>query len=513
MLFHVKYKLLYIILPFLTIFLMSQNVFADSLSTASLDLYYIPVSASNYIWRTGMLYNQSQQLWQAKKYQFNTPSVTATGTNAVIHFETNIVASQPANSSGINQSHYVNLDYITNLSCSASNGNLSIIGSSLSYARTPWFSNNNNVFNETLTLYGDIALKGFNKNTSGTITCSVGSDDYAFYNSGSQIADNYRLYFEQNPMSIIWTDSNTDNLLQQQISQTQQLIYQNQQLYEQNNQNTQNIINNQNQNTQDIIKSNQICYENLLNVTVTSFANSNGLSLTLNSDKSITLNGTNNSSSTRYIRIGQDFTLPAGTYTLSNGNSRVATTYAIFYDDNHNFGTDSSYSNNYTSTFNSSVTIRPYLRVASGVSFNNFTIYPQINKGDKALSFIPYGQEVCKNINQDYYDEQRQADNNISNQSSSDINGAENQATTNLIGVLSSFFTQLQSFQATNCNLSLPFPQFIGGTQVVNICQGKDVLGNFITVIGTLAMVTFYIPLAWVLLKMIYNEIRSFTNG
>lgn len=113
----------------------------------------------------------------------------------------------------------------------------------------------------------------------------------------------------------------------------------------------------------------------------------------------------------------------------------------------------------------------------------------------------------------DHYTEEHQAYDNISNQKSSDISNAENQQTTNLIGVLSSFLTQLSGFSATNCQLSLPFPQFIGGTQTVDICQGKDVLGNFITIIGTLAMVAFYIPLAIVLLRMIFNEIRSFTNG
>ena len=104
---------------------------------------------------------------------------------------------------------------------------------------------------------------------------------------------------------------------------------------------------------------------------------------------------------------------------------------------------------------------------------------------------------------------------NIENQTSQNTTGgtSENQQTTNLIGVFSGFLTELQSFSATDCNLDLPFPSFIGGTQTVNICQGKDVLGNFITVVGTLAMLTFYIPLCFVLLKMIYNEIRSFTNG
>lgn len=103
--------------------------------------------------------------------------------------------------------------------------------------------------------------------------------------------------------------------------------------------------------------------------------------------------------------------------------------------------------------------------------------------------------------------------NNISNQNSGDISGAENAQTTNIIGIIQSFINQLGSFNATSCSLSMPFPSFFGGDTNVNICQGKDVLGNFISVVGSLFMITFYIPLAFVLLRMIYNEIRSFTNG
>lgn len=111
--------------------------------------------------------------------------------------------------------------------------------------------------------------------------------------------------------------------------------------------------------------------------------------------------------------------------------------------------------------------------------------------------------------NQKEYD----AVDNIDNQNSSDIDGAENQQTDNLIGIISSFVTALSSFSATDCNLNLPLPAFVGGNTSVNICQGKDILGNFITLFSTLTVLLFYVPLAWLLLKMIYNEIRSWTNG
>lgn len=106
-----------------------------------------------------------------------------------------------------------------------------------------------------------------------------------------------------------------------------------------------------------------------------------------------------------------------------------------------------------------------------------------------------------------------QAVDNIENQSPSDINNASNAATTNLIGILSNFVSQLSSFSATNCNVTIPFPVFLGGNKIVNICQNKDKAGDLISIIGSLILIGFYIPLAIVLLKMIYGEIRSFTNG
>lgn len=88
-----------------------------------------------------------------------------------------------------------------------------------------------------------------------------------------------------------------------------------------------------------------------------------------------------------------------------------------------------------------------------------------------------------------------------------------NQATSNLIGILSSFLNAITSFQATDCNIDLPFPSYAGGNIRVNVCQNKDKAGNIISVFTSLSLIVFYLPLAIKLLSMIYNEIRSFTNG
>lgn len=85
--------------------------------------------------------------------------------------------------------------------------------------------------------------------------------------------------------------------------------------------------------------------------------------------------------------------------------------------------------------------------------------------------------------------------------------------TTNLIGAFQSFVTALTSLNSTNCNVTLPFPSALGGSMQVNICQNKDYAGNIVSVFGSLTLIVFYIPFSLKILSMIYNEIRSFTNG
>lgn len=128
--------------------------------------------------------------------------------------------------------------------------------------------------------------------------------------------------------------------------------------------------------------------KNLLNVTAESFSMM-GVTVTINSDKTIVLNGTYTGTETYWRRLAKDFTIPAGTYTLSNGNPDASALVpsAIFKDDNNNFDTvDVS-----TKTFTEEKVIKPYLRIAVGSSFNNFKIYPMIVSGDTVGEYEPYG--------------------------------------------------------------------------------------------------------------------------
>lgn len=114
------------------------------------------------------------------------------------------------------------------------------------------------------------------------------------------------------------------------------------------------------------------------------------------------------------------------------------------------------------------------------------------------------------NVNQEQSQATQDAAND-SQQAASD-NSSSSQ-TTNLIGAFQSFVTAITSLSATNCNVTLPFPSSLGGNMQVNICQNKDYAGNIISVFASLTLIVFYIPFSLRLLSMIYNEIRSFTNG
>lgn len=110
--------------------------------------------------------------------------------------------------------------------------------------------------------------------------------------------------------------------------------------------------------------------------------------------------------------------------------------------------------------------------------------------------------------------EEKQETQDASDDAAEEISGdSENAATSNLIGIISNFISSISDFTGGNCNLSLAFPSYAGGTLNVNVCQNKDKAGNIIEVFTSLTLIVFYLPLALKLLSMIYNEIRSFTNG
>lgn len=124
--------------------------------------------------------------------------------------------------------------------------------------------------------------------------------------------------------------------------------------------------------------------ENLLDVTAKT-TTAQGLTFTVNENKSITINGTNTSTKTYYFRIANNFVLPAGDYTLSNKNANASVNGFLFYDDGNIFPK----TNISNATFAEDTTIKPYIRIVAGVTINNQTIYPMIIKGTYTEETIP----------------------------------------------------------------------------------------------------------------------------
>lgn len=98
---------------------------------------------------------------------------------------------------------------------------------------------------------------------------------------------------------------------------------------------------------------------------------------------------------------------------------------------------------------------------------------------------------------------------NIDGQSASDITGTDNQNTTNLIGIFSSFVTALGNASSTNCNFSGDF----GNLDIGQLDFCHDDPPTIVQVIGSLVLIAIFVPLAYFLVNRIISEIRSFTNG
>lgn len=133
----------------------------------------------------------------------------------------------------------------------------------------------------------------------------------------------------------------------------------------------------------------------------------NGITFTINNDKSVTMNGTATATTDLYFAGTSnqyvDLDLNAGIHTLSGCTSGSGTTYMLFAVQNRN-GTLSYYQNQTTGiniTTQEEDTFRIFIRVLSGQTVNNVTIYPQLEQGSTATPYQPYQepQEVDIELN------------------------------------------------------------------------------------------------------------------
>lgn len=202
--------------------LLSIPTNAASLSISSLEFRYRTVSGGSYTWSNLMTYgeylNQGQPYDSIDMYQWNSSAVSATGNYARIHFETNIVLSQPT-SLNTWYTQFVNRSFMRVRTCSTSlsNGALPIKSSSLATVITDWTgpSPTINYRSKTLTVYGDVVVSNVPSGTQN-FYCLVDASGYAFI----QNANNYSsdmVWFEQQPTSIEFTNDSSDAMAEQQI--------------------------------------------------------------------------------------------------------------------------------------------------------------------------------------------------------------------------------------------------------------------------------------------------------
>ena len=121
------------------------------------------------------------------------------------------------------------------------------------------------------------------------------------------------------------------------------------------------------------------------------------------------LNGT--FASTVWPRIITNFTLKAGTYTLS-GTPQGAPEGCYIYDDN-TFGGWTDRGSGSTKTFENDTTGSIVIRVPNG-TYNNVKFYPMIEVGSQKTTFAPYSNE-CPILGWDEVDVTRTGNSNILN--------------------------------------------------------------------------------------------------
>lgn len=131
----------------------------------------------------------------------------------------------------------------------------------------------------------------------------------------------------------------------------------------------------------------------------------NGVTITRNEDDSLTLNGTATSTFNIVIFDNRHFILEPGGYTLSFHKVGTITGTALvsFYNQNGEptFIRDINLAtyNNVSANVSSKIDLKRYvIYVVNGCVFNNFTIYPQLEKGLIVTDYTPHKEFSNKQI-------------------------------------------------------------------------------------------------------------------
>ena len=123
-----------------------------------------------------------------------------------------------------------------------------------------------------------------------------------------------------------------------------------------------------------------------------------GITFTVNTNKSITINGTNSTSASVVQYTGYNSTLPAGSYTLSGTSSLTGAEVEVrIKRANGTIEWVSVNSSLHTKTFNiatGDIIDSFYVLVRAGQTADNVTVYPMLNVGSTALPYEPYNGSI-----------------------------------------------------------------------------------------------------------------------
>lgn len=148
------------------------------------------------------------------------------------------------------------------------------------------------------------------------------------------------------------------------------------------------------------VDSVQVCGNNLFVNKATEGTTNNGVTFTLNSDKSITVNGTNTSSSRSAVYhtsggiINTD--IAPGTYIISGGSAPVVVEVVIYKANGETEYFSSSLSFTVFNIEDGDILKQSYVLVRAGQTADNVTVYPMLNVGSTALPYEPYNGSITQ---------------------------------------------------------------------------------------------------------------------
>lgn len=148
------------------------------------------------------------------------------------------------------------------------------------------------------------------------------------------------------------------------------------------------------------VDSVQVCGNNLFVNKATEGTTNNGVTFTLNSDKSITVNGTNTSSSRSAVYhtsggiINTD--IAPGTYIISGGSAPVVVEVVIYKANGETEYFSSSLSSTVFNIEDGDILEQSYVLVRAGQTADNVKVYPMLNVGSTALPYEPYNGNITQ---------------------------------------------------------------------------------------------------------------------